>query len=187
MKRIFIAINLPSEVKSKLIKLQEELALYLPYVRWTKLENLHLTLVFLGWLEEEKIKEGCQITKEVVEEIEPFALTLAGLGVFPEPRRPRILWVGVGGDSILKHLNQALFRKLTQTNFVLDEREFTAHLTIGRIQEQKPSKEAIFFAINKFKNTEFGKVEVKSLEVMESILRREGPIYRVIKKIKLRE
>ena len=186
MRRIFIAINLPPELKNKLIKLQEEISQYLPNIRWIKPENLHLTLVFLGEIDDQKTQKVCQITKEAVEEIRSFSLNIKGLGAFPEPRRMKIIWTGALGDSMLKLLNQVLYRKLTSAGFVLDDRAFTPHLTIGRTKDQKPNKEAVFFVLNKFKDMEFGQVEIQSIDMMESQLKNGGPIYKVVEEIKLK-
>lgn len=187
MERIFIAINFPTEIKKKLAKLQDELSHYLPDIRWVNLENLHLTLAFLGRIPNPE--PLIEITREAVEEIECFSLALRGLGAFPQPRQARVLWIGVFGGSILKLLNQVLFRKLTAAGFVLDERAFTPHITLGRVSVksgQKPSKETVAFVLDKFKEINFGEIEVKSIEVMESTVKRSGPIYRVVEEIKLK-
>lgn len=182
MPRIFIAINLPQELKENLKKLQEELSEYLPNIRWTKPENIHLTLAFLGPVKD--LEKVIKITKEAAEGLESFKLRLKGLGVFPQARRARILWVGILNDSKLSSLNLALFRRLTQGGFHLDDRKFSPHITIGRIKEK--IREALSFVLNKFKENEFGQFQVKSIEVMESQLRIEGPIYKVIEEIKLK-
>lgn len=187
MKRIFIAINLPKEIKQKLTALQEELSQFVPKVKWTKEANLHLTLVFLGEIDIAKTQKIYQIAKEIVSDIKPFKLKLKSLGVFPEIRKAKIIWVDVLDDAILKNLNQALYRKLTTQGFVLDKREFTPHITIGRIKERTPYlKSALITLLNKHKETEFGSFLVESLELMESQLNEEGPEYRVLESIELK-
>lgn len=186
MRRIFIAINLPQEIKNGLVRLQEELSLNLSNIRWTAPDNIHLTLVFLGEIDEARTEKVCQITKEAVKDLEIFSLSLKGLGVFPEVRRPKILWIGVFGDSMLKLLNQSLFRRLSQAGFTLDDRAFTPHITIGRAQDRKLNKEALLFCLNKFKEAEFGKIEIKNIEVMESQLKEGGPRYTVVEKVGLK-
>jgi 2'-5' RNA ligase len=185
MRRFFIAINLPPEVKDKLVKLQKALSQYIPNVRWVTADNLHLTLVFLGAINDLERKKVGQITQEVLKETEPFSLQVKGLGVFPEPKRVRILWAGVFGDFALKLLNRLLFRKLTQAGFRVDEREFTAHITLGRTKA-KANREIVSFLLDKYKEVRFGAFEVFSVEIMESQLQRSGPIYRVVEKIELK-
>jgi len=185
MRRFFIAINLPPEVKDKLVKLQKALSQYIPNVRWVTADNLHLTLVFLGAINDLERKKVGQITQEVLKETEPFSLQVKGLGVFPEPKRVRILWAGVFGNFALKLLNRLLFRKLTQAGFRVDEREFTAHITLGRTKA-KANREIVSFLLDKYKEVRFGAFEVFSVEIMESQLQRSGPIYRVVEKIELK-
>jgi len=185
MKRTFLAINFPKELKERLVKLQKELSQYIPNVRWVAADNLHLTLVFLGAINDLERNKVGQITQEVLKETEPFLLQVKGLGVFPEPKRVKVLWAGVFGNSALKLLNHLLFRKLTQAGFKVDEREFTAHITLGRMKA-KPNREIISFLLDKYKEVRFGAFEVFSVEIMESQLQRSGPIYRVVEKIELK-
>jgi len=185
MKRTFLAINFPKELKERLVKLQKELSQYLPNVRWVAADNLHLTLVFLGAINDLERNKVGQVTQEVLKDTEPFLLQVKGLGVFPEPKRVKVLWAGVFGNSALKLLNHLLFRKLTQAGFKVDEREFTAHITLGRMKA-KPNREIISFLLDKYKEVRFGAFEVFSVEIMESQLQRSGPIYKVVEKIELK-
>lgn len=185
MKRIFLAIDLPRELKDKIALFQKTLR-YLPDIKWVKPENLHLTLVFLGWLKQSERKRVGEIAQEEIGKIESFPLCLKGLGVFPEIRRAKILWIGADGGLRLKLVNRTLFRKLGEAGFKIDDREFTPHITIGRTKE-KLNKENILHTLNSYKEREFGRFMVEQVEIMESELKREGPVYKVIKSIKLQK
>ena len=184
MKHIFVAINFPQEIKQKLARLQKELAQSLPNVRWILSKNIHLTLTFLGPLGKLETIKATEVVKEELINVEVFSLYLRGFGIFPNKLRPKTIWIGVYPDLTLRLLNQAMFRKLTNKGFVLDERTFMPHVTIGRIKE-KSNKDVVKFLLNKYQSTEFGDVEIKDVQVMESTLLRSGSVYKTIKSIRL--
>ncbi|MCX6807170.1 MAG: RNA 2',3'-cyclic phosphodiesterase [Candidatus Berkelbacteria bacterium] len=168
MKRFFIAINFPKEIKNILVDFQKELSRYLPEIKWIKENNLHLTLIFLGNVD--NLEKITYITKEILEQFEPFTIRIAGLGLFPDLRRPKIAWVGIKNNSSLKLLNQVLYRKLTSNGINLDNRSFMPHVTIGRIKKQNLSKESIFFTFNKYQDFILEDIEIKNIEIMSSEL-----------------
>jgi len=185
MKRIFWAINFPEKTKQILEQVQKDLARYLPQLRWVPKENLHLTLVFLGNLQDKERERASQLAYELFEGVKQFSINLSGLGVFPEPRRPRVLWSGVlDNGCMLNSLSSAIFRKLDQAGFKIDQRESKPHVTLGRIKE-KINKEGLFFVLKKYQDVVFDKVTVGSIEVMESELKRTGSVYRVLEQVKL--
>src|SRR5262245_25862699 len=96
--RTFIAIEIPSEIKSALAALQNELRRAGAEVSWTRPENIHLTLKFLGEVDERRIGEVEKVCVDSAAEFRPFALSLSATGVFPNSRQPRALWVGLSGD-----------------------------------------------------------------------------------------
>src|SRR6185369_14737661 len=96
--RLFIAIEIPDPIKAELTKLQNLLRRAQADISWTKPENIHLTLHFLGEVEEgrlEILKQRCAVSAA---EFAPFMMTLDGAGVFPDFRRPRVLWAGLSGE-----------------------------------------------------------------------------------------
>lgn len=185
MKRFFIAINFPEKTKKEINEFQKNLNNYLLNVRWVKPQNLHLTLAFLGWLKSEEVDKLKQITKEVANQTAPFVLHPKGLGVFPDRKRAKVLWIGVEDEEILKIINQTLYRKLVQNNFKLDTRGFSPHITIARFKE-KANEKMITLAFDKFKDSTFGKIKVTSIDIMESQLKKDGPVYRLIEKVILK-
>src|SRR5688572_6735852 len=96
--RTFIAIEIPAEIKSVLAALQAELRRAGADVSWTKPENLHLTLNFLGEVDERLIVEVKKTCVDLAAEFQPFTLMLNDTGVFPNARQPRILWAGLSGE-----------------------------------------------------------------------------------------
>jgi len=162
MKRVFIAINLPEEIKKELISFQSKW-LELP-CRWTKKENLHITLEFLGYLTDEELIELCQKTKEMASSKKAFSIRLNKICYGPPDKKPpRMVW--------------AIGEKIKEFNF-------TPHITLGRIRvwefrqiepEERPIVEEEI-SLN---------FEVKSIDLMESKLKRSGAEYTILESIPL--
>jgi 2'-5' RNA ligase len=177
--RTFLAIEIPGHIRRRIDKfIQEEAKIDLP-VKWVKFENLHITLKFLGEIDERKKKEIMPIMKEISKDFTVFKLNLGGLGCFPNPKNPRILWIGVeeGSEKLCKIASQ-LEEKLAQFGFKKEKR-FHPHLTIGRIKKycriddilQKNLVTEIFL--------------VNSITLFKSTLTPKGPIYDELEKFVL--
>jgi 2'-5' RNA ligase len=142
--RTFIAIELSDEARLALLDLQNRLKTILPpkTVRWTAPPNIHLTLHFLGETPVEQVAAIGQVVKSAAQECPPFALKLAGMGCFPNTRRPRILWAGVSGQTKpLLAMHQTLGEGLkTVIDFKPDNRPYAPHLTIGRVKNRIPRR-----------------------------------------------
>jgi 2'-5' RNA ligase len=142
--RTFIAIELSDEVRSALLDLQNRLKATLPpkTVRWTAPPNIHLTLHFLGEVPVEQVEAIGQVVTITAQECPPFTLKLAGMGCFPNIRRPRILWAGVSGQTKpLLAMHKALGGRLkTVIDFEPDNRSYAPHLTIGRVKNGIPRR-----------------------------------------------
>jgi len=189
--RSFIAIELPHEVKSALAELQAGLQPdKQPSVKWVDPYSIHLTLKFLGDIAAAKISDITSTIEEASREIAPFSLEVKGLGVFPNFKRVRVVWVGVGGDtSRLKLLQQRIESNLVPFGFARESRPFTPHLTLARVRERiAPTEqqsfgqliaEASFEAAHQF--------TVDSINLMRSQLTREGAIYRQLTAVSLKK
>lgn len=170
--RTFIAVEIPKEKREivwRLIKSEKERGLP---IKWVEFENLHITLKFLGEIDEKKKEELSPILSEISKKYKPFNVSLEGLGCFPSPRNPRVLWVGVGeGDKELIRIAKELENSLIRYGFKKEERKFHPHLTIGRIKTfckvddilERPIKTDSFL--------------ITSLILFKSTLKPEGPIY----------
>ncbi len=127
--RLFIAINLNDEIKDHLTKIISQLKANSSRGNFTRRENLHITLVFLG----EVAKENLSLIQQAMEEIhaDSFQLSLSGLGSFGR-REGHLYWVGIESSNRLNDIYQQLREKLTRSGFVVEDRPFKPHLTIGR-------------------------------------------------------
>ncbi len=133
--RSFIAIELPEVIRTQLKGLQDNLKTCRFKVRWVRPENIHLTLKFLGNIDETDIEKVRGALTSRVDRFTPLSLSVKGVGVFPGIRRPRIIWSGMGGQlSALAALQKALAEDLAAIGFQQEKRPFKAHLTLGRVK-----------------------------------------------------
>lgn len=185
MIRTFIAVDIPDSTRVNIGKLQDKLRQHRADVKWVRPEGIHITLKFLGNVEEGRIEEVVHAVREAVNSLDPFVVALGGTGTFPNARRPRVLWVGVEkGSENLVELATRIEAKLSDLGFPKEKRKFSAHLTIGRVRS--PSRiEATVRAMHSigFEGEGF---EVGEVVVMKSDLRPTGAIYTALGRIKLR-
>jgi 2'-5' RNA ligase len=127
--RLFIAIELPDHYKKALGKLRTAA---IPGARWVAAEQIHLTLAFLGEVDEDSSKQ--LITRLSRIETYGFELCLTGTGCFPDRRRPRVLWVGVKPEERLLDLAQMVRETVLACGIPLEERPFSPHLTLARLR-----------------------------------------------------
>lgn len=178
-----MAINIPRE---SIANLERELSLIRSVlgekgIRWTKPENIHFTLAFLGETPDEKLKIINYKLQMIAKEFKPFDIKLKGMGIFPHLSRPRILWID-GESRELQKLGETFQKELKKDGFRIDDHKpFQAHLTIGRIKfADQNFKEKLSEIIDQYKEKQFGQFDAKSIEIMESKLEPEGPKYKVI-------
>jgi len=135
--RAFVAIELPGEVKSALAALQAQLRSggHHP-VKWVDPESVHLTLKFLGNIPASRAGDIIKAMQESTLGIPPFSLEVTGLGVFPNTRKVRVVWVGLGGETdVLNRLQQRIESNLVPLGFACESRPFSPHLTLCRARE----------------------------------------------------
>lgn len=139
--RAFIAIEMPTPVQQRLLAVQRRLAQQLRLqqidrcVRWTAANNLHLTLRFLGEIDSAQQRTLEQSLAQIAQRQERMLLSVGGLGCFPTPRRPNVIWCGVEGDvAPLVRLQAAVESAVQQAGVPAEPKPFTPHLTIGRLQ-----------------------------------------------------
>ncbi|MEM2900186.1 MAG: RNA 2',3'-cyclic phosphodiesterase, partial [Thermoplasmata archaeon] len=152
MFRGFISIDIGNSLK--LNGLVEELERSGADLKFVENENIHLTLKFLGDTREELISEIKEIMAESVEGIEPFKIKFKGVGVFPNQKYVRVIWIGIEEPSKIEKIAKKLDDKLNLIGFKRDENEFTSHVTIARVKSAR-SKEKMNEIIKKLQGREF--------------------------------
>ena len=185
--RTFIALPIDDALRRRLVAVQEELGGTGAEVKWVEPENLHVTLLFLGEVDALEVVEICRSVRGVAGPTEPFALSVAGLGAFPNPRRPRTLWVGVEeGHDELVALHHALEEALLKLGaYRREERAYTPHVTLGRVTgDDFPPP--LLGRLKRESDWQGGTLMVREVHVMSSELTPEGPRYNVVSREKLR-
>jgi len=136
--RAFIAVELPDAVRAALSAVQGRLGVRQhPYVKWVDPGGIHLTLKFLGNIDTEKVSPITEAIARAAQGVSPFHLELGGVGAFPSPRRPNVIWVAVTGDvERLSSLQRGIDHSLVPLGFSPESRPFTPHLTLGRLRER---------------------------------------------------
>ncbi len=176
MIRVFIGFFTSPVVVEKSVKFREEAAPFI-HGKWTQPQNLHITLQFIGEVDRDTLMRLLKTTQEVANSFRPFKITYKGLGVFPHPRRPRILWVGVeSGAGTLKRLARMVeIANRKVPNIKPDTKPFHPHVTICRMRRVDDRKLRYF--MRKYQNFTFGEEIVNRIAVIKSTLTPEGPIY----------
>ncbi len=182
--RTFIAVHVPDGVRGKIGEFQNRLKPFDCDIRWVRPESIHVTLKFLGDVRAEQIGEISESIRIAIESLSTFEVMVGGAGVFPDSRRPRVLWVGVEkGSEELALLALKIEDVCSNFNFKKEMRAFSAHLTIGRVRSPK----GIASLVEAMQTIGFqgGSYSVGEVVVMKSNLQQTGAIYTPLHQIKL--
>lgn len=184
MKRIFIAIKTEPEAALQRIYVSLRSALGNEKIAWVNPDNIHLTLAFLGDIDEDRIKVAGIVLKQKCTGFGEFIIRLSGTGVFRNMADPRVLWIGIENTDRLIELNNKITNGLKDTGFKIEDRIFNPHITIGRIKFIKNS-ETLKSATGRYHNKFIQEVPVREVILYESILKPTGPVYRPVSKFHL--
>jgi 2'-5' RNA ligase len=195
--RAFISLELPQTARQALEGVQRELAPAGRNVKWVRPEGIHLTLKFLGNIEEAQVEPLYQAMSQASSGCGPLRLRMKGVGAFPGLSRPRVVWVGLTGDTErLIALAQDLERRLTPLGFAPEGRPFTPHLTLGRVKEfgaggkgrgPAGAKSPLSEAVLKLSGLELEGFEVGELVLFRSELKPGGAVYTRLRSVRLQE
>ncbi len=176
--RCFIAIELSREIKQALGAIQDELKKTVDGVKWVRPDNIHLTLKFLGHIEKEVVEKTKDILGRAAGRTKPFLMKLSSVGAFPDPSRPRVIWIGIDENKELSSLAGLIEEELVPLGIEKESRPFHSHLTLARVKFLKDKSSVK----NAFASLEVPPVEMTASKItlFQSTLRREGPIYTVL-------
>lgn len=186
--RAFIGIPVPETSTEKLERLKNGLNALIPSVRWVAGVPYHLTLAFLGEVPDADLNQVCQATAKIAAGFSPFELTLRGVGAFPNPSRPRVLWAGLAGvdESPLFALQTAVAKAMTGLGFRPDDR-FSPHVTLGRLRDDRRSPSQDLTKILQSRaEWSGGTFKVSEVITYGSTLTPEGPTYAPLARARLR-
>ena len=181
--RTFIALELPREVKGLLQEIQQELKRLKIRARWVRPENIHLTLKFLGDVNPDAVDGIGDAMIRAADGIPSLVLSVKGIGVFPGAKRPRVIWVGLEGDTrSLFALQDHMEEKLAEVGFPKDKRSFKAHLTLGRIK-QAVNPAVIHQMMNQYAGLSSEGFTCRQVILFKSDLKPSGAVYSKLKQV----
>jgi 2'-5' RNA ligase len=176
--RAFIAIDLPESIHAALSRQQAAFRAACPEARWTRPEGVHLTLKFLGEISDDQVRQ----VKEVLGSFTPlerFSIEVKGFGFFPDPRRPRVFWVGLEAPPALGELARGVEDCMERLGFAREGRPFTPHLTLARFKVPRPQP-ALQALLERQNEVTMGGFEVSEFFLFESKLSPHGAEYRKV-------
>ena len=180
--RTFVALELSDSLKEGILALTEELRLRGVRASWARRATLHLTLKFLGDVEETELPEVVAAVARASRRVSAFGFETRSLGAFPSPRRPRVLWLGIEPVEELFALQEAVESELEELGFPREKRRFHPHVTLGRVRD--PSAESVQDVLDELVAPK-ERVEVLEIRVMRSTLRPGGAIHELVEAIPL--
>jgi 2'-5' RNA ligase len=176
--RSFLAFELPPEIREKIGEVSIELQKLTLPVRWVKVTNIHLTIIFLGYVDEDKIDDIKEKVNLVVQRFSIFKTRLNGIGVFPNWRKPRVIWIGLGGEiERLSTLREELQTGLKVLGFKPEKRPFAPHLTIGRFKGLVERDEELKSILDRYHDLSGDLQYLNELVLFKSDLKPDGPVY----------
>lgn len=179
--RTFIGVDVGPEIRRAAGDLQAELARSGASVKWSEEANLHVTLLFLGDVDDRELVEVCRVVAKAAKAEPPFVLSVAGVGAFPTPRRPKVVWGGItDGLESLVRLHAALEQPLFDLGcYRREERAYTPHLTLGRTDREADGN-ILAGELPKHLTWTGGQTMVEEVLVYSSELRKGKPEYTVL-------
>lgn len=175
--RLFLAVNLPPDLRDALWSTAEPLRAHDYPVRWVVPEGLHITVKFLGHVDPDRAAGVRDRLDRAVTGAKPFPLLLSGFGAFPSPRRPRVVWVGCAAAPPLELLQDRIEREMEALGFPVEGRVFHPHVTLGRVRRGASTKSLDGMEERLERVSFMGEFTVQSVDLMESTLHPSGARY----------
>lgn len=173
----------PEETLLKMISSFKD-ALKYDNIKWTSIDNIHITLVFLGDTEDNVINAIRQMLTDKFSGLRKFSILLKGCGIFRSMTDPRIIWTGVEASRDLTSVVDTVQKGLKELDIRLEDRPYNPHLTLGRIKKIK-NINVLGSLVEKFRDSEIQVVKLNEVILYESILLPSGPVYKPIEKFTL--
>ncbi len=184
--RLFVACDLPAEVRGRLRSLGESLRTEAPRLRWVRPEGIHLTLRFVGEVDEEiRSRLSETLRRAVPGAAPPFEVAVEGAGYFPDRGRPRVLWVGLREPSgALAGLHARVEEAVRGAGVAPENRPFRPHLTLARFGDERADPR-LLAAVGLLSTARHGLFTVEAVHLFQSVLRPSGAAYRLLEEFRL--
>ncbi len=179
--RAFIASELPAPLQDSIFSATGDLRKTLGdgLIRWVPAHNVHLTLKFLGDVSTSSLELIKQMMEAEAAQFPAFDVQVEGLGCYPSLRHPRVLWIGLTAPAELASLQRAIEAASARLGYESEERDFSPHLTIGRVRQNVSSGDVhkIRTAMEGCRIGSLGSTRVDAIHLFKSELRPEGSVY----------
>jgi len=186
--RAFIAIELSPDLRKRLASLEEQLKSSSADVKWVEPKNIHLTLKFLGEIDEKQLGEIAKIIQETADKNKRFFIRLATPGAFPNINFPRVIWIGIDkGDSEIKQIAKILEEEISKVGIPQENRPFSSHITLGRVRSGLNREKLVKNLENLASNLPQDSPEfmVTKITLFKSTLSAGDPVYEALKEAHL--
>lgn len=180
--RTFVAIEIPNDVRDRTVRLIDKLSDTTDSVRWVDPENLHVTVKFLGDVDDTEIYQVCRSVADATSQHASFVANCESLGAFPKLEKPRTVWLGVHDEqdqliSLFQSVDESLKKSM---GFPLEVKQIRPHLTLGRLRYGRKDTAELTEQIKSLAEYQAGAVPVDELIIFASELTRQGPVYNVL-------
>lgn len=186
MKRLFVAVKIHPD--DNFIKLYNDLKAHFEQekIKWVDLHNLHITLKFFGDTHSDQIPEIVDALYSIALQTEPFEVVLKKIGIFGSSYKPRVIWLGIDPANDLNQLGFNVLNAMDRIGFKKDRQNFVPHLTLGRIKYVE-NKNKLKEVVSTYSPHIVQKENIKEIILFESILKQQGPEYKIIKSLSLKK
>lgn len=180
--RSFLAFELPPDVKRILINANDGMKRELLNARWVKVENIHLTLVFLGNFPSDKVDAAGGALEEICNKYAPFTIQVKGIGTFGGKRNPRVLWAGIEGDiDRMGSFRDELQERLAPFGVKIERRKFKPHLTLARFRNTDRPEPGLPRVLAELRDLSSSPCTFEKLFFLKSDLKPGGAVYTKLK------
>jgi 2'-5' RNA ligase len=184
--RTFVGVEVSSSTRASAYRIVQRLESTGAGYKWVRKDNLHITLNFLGDVDETIVPDVCKAIRQSVSRVPAFRVVSSGLGSFPSRQRPQVVWIGThdGIESMIE-LNSRIADGLDDYRFPRENREYQPHLTLGRLRRGGTWNQSLTDLLNKFESYDAGATDVREIVVFSSFLEGDGPTYTAMARIEL--
>jgi len=175
--RLFIAVDIPTELRKELGNVQKALKPLTDSARWVSPESIHITLKFLGEVPEKSVDDIHDALAGL--SWKPFTVTVRGVGFFPGNRSPRVFWAGMEAPT-MQELAEELDSRMERLGFDKEKRAFRPHLTLARARDTRIDS-SLVTASAKYEEHDFGSFTADRVFLIKSTLNPSGPVYEKLK------
>ena len=169
---------------SKVIEITDDMRKTGADLKIVKPENMHITLKFLGDIDESLVGDIEGIIRGTVHGLKPFEITLKGMGFFPNEKYIKVVWIGVENGEQIQRIATGIDVQLSKLGFKRERRGFSPHITVARLKSSR-NKDRLLSIVERYKNFRFKEAVVDSVKLKKSDLKPSGPVYTDILEIKL--